>query len=69
MIDYAYNPALIAAMHKVHSHRVHFTSRPPCGVGKRWSSQVITSTRAPEAVTCLACRKHIMKQRSSEECD
>lgn len=40
--------------------RIHYR-RPGggylCGVGNRWASQTITSSRAADKVTCLPCQR------------
>jgi hypothetical protein len=42
--------------------RVHY--RKPggylCGVGRRWTSQVVTSSACVDAVTCASCRRHLL---------
>ena len=41
------------------TRRVHLRvgDRYACGIGSRWTSQDITSTRSLRAVTCLTCRR------------
>ncbi len=38
-----------------------------CNVGKRWTSQVITSTRGRDRVTCLTCRRRIAETEKAEQ--
>lgn len=39
------------------THLAIGNGRYACGVGRRWSSQTITSTRRSADVTCRACHR------------